>query len=171
MGMGPSSTTQIIDKHLVAAQLTDAEILLRRAFVEEFMKTRNGYRACVTLGILAPYAEDWAKSFMAEGYVRQLIHEAERAEESDEQGTERQYRYRAWMEEQATYYGPGSSHGARVTAIGMLMKNEGMEAPIKVETELSHKGGVMLVPALTNANDWCAVAVQSQTKLKDTVKD
>lgn len=170
--MGPSSSTQIIDKHLVETEFSESEILLRKAFVQEFMKTRNAFRACISLGILAPYAESWAESFMSEGYVRRLVHEAEREEDTGgDRVNERQSKYRAWMEEQATYYGPGNSHGARVTAITNLMKIEGMEAATKIETDVTHKGGVMLVPALTNANEWCAVAVQSQSELKDTVKD
>jgi hypothetical protein len=166
--MGPS---QFIDPLLREKELSEEEFLLRKEFVRWFMETRNAYEACIKLGFLEAYAVDWAKAFMAEGYVRRLISEAEREEDTEEASLERQRRYRALMEKEATYYGPGSSHGSRVSAIAHLMKMEGMEAPVKTETEFTYKGGVMMVPALTNPDEWGNLAAKSQAQLKETVKD
>lgn len=169
--MGPSSATACVDTHIIEKELTPEEYELRREFVRLYLETRNAYAACLALGFVHAYAEDWARMFMSEGVVRRLIIEAEQAEESESGKLERQKRYRAWMEQQATYYGPGASHGARVTAIANLMKMEGMEAPSKSETEVTYKGGVMLVPHMTNPDEWGEVAAKSQANLKDTVKD
>ena len=166
--MGPS---QFIDPLLAEKPLSEEEYQLRVEFVRAFMRTRNAYTACVELGFMEAYAQDWAKSFLAEGVVRRLISEAERAEDTDEAALERQRKYRAWMEHQATYMGPGASHGARVTAIANLMKMEGMEAPAKTETEFTYKGGVMVVPALVSPDEWGEGAAKSQAELKQTVKD
>ena len=166
--MGPSP---YIDPLLAEKELTEEEYLLRKAFVQEYMKTRNAYKACIALGFMEAYAQDWAKALMGEGIVRRLISQAEREEDSAEAAIERQRKYRAWMETEATYYGPGSSHGSRVAAISHLMKMEGMEAPTKTETEVTYKGGVMMVPALTNPDEWGNLAAKSQAELKANVKD
>lgn len=166
--MGPSSN---IDPLLAEKPLSEQELALRVEFVKAFMRTRNAYKACIEIGFLAAYAEDWAKSFMSEGVVRRLIAEAERAEDTDEATEERKRKYKAWMEHEATYYGPGSNHSSRVSAIAHLMKMEGMEPATTTNTNLTYKGGVMMVPALTNPDEWGNLAVVSQAKLKDSVKD
>jgi hypothetical protein len=168
LGMGPSPH---IDHLLAERQLTEEEYLLRVEFVKAFMRTRNAFRACIEIGFMEAYALDWAKVFMNEGAVRRLISKFEMEEDSEEAAIERQRKYRAWLEQEATYYGPGCSHGSRVTAIAHLMKMEGMEAPVKTETEVLHKGGVMLVPALTSPDVWEKSASVSQNELKQTVKD
>ena len=169
--MGPSDTLECVNHHFIEKSLDEKEILLRRAFVQEYMKSRNAYGACIALGFLAPYAEDWATAFMGEGIVRRLIQEAEASEDTEAAIELRKKRYRAWMEKEANFYGPGSSHGARVTAIFNLMKIEGMEASVKTEAEVTYKGGVMMVPALTSPDKWGEMAQQSQAQLKDTVKE
>lgn len=169
--MGPSPATACVDTHIIEKELSDEELALRIEFVKIYMKCRNAYKACLALGFMAAYAEDWAKMFMSEGVVRRLILDAERQEESAESALERQRRYRAWMENEATYYGPGASHGSRVSAIAHLMKMEGMEAPTKTEAEVTYKGGVMMVPALTSPDEWGKLASQSQADLKATVKE
>lgn len=166
--MGPSP---FIDPLLAEKPLTEEEYLLRVEFVKAFMRTRNAYKACIEIGFMDAYAADWAKAFMGEGIVRRLISQAEREEDTDEAAQERQRKYRAWMEHEATYYGPGSSHGSRVSAIAHLMKMEGMEAPVKTETEVTWKGGVMMVPALTSPDEWGNLAAKSQADLKQSVKD
>lgn len=169
--MGPPDASIYIDQYLVEPELDEKQILLRRAFVQEYMKSRNAYEACLNLGFMAAYAEDWAKAFMAEGIVRRLIAQAERADDSKDLSLERKRNYRAWMEKQATYYGPGASHSARVAAIAQLMKLEGMEPETKSSTEVVHRGGVMIVPQLPSPDSWGAVAAKSQADLKNSVKD
>lgn len=166
--MGPSP---YIDPLLAEKPLTEEEYLLRVEFVKAFMRTRNAYKACIEIGFMEAYAADWAKALIGESIVQQLIRQAEREEDSEEAALERQRKYRAWMEHEATYYGPGSSHGSRVSAIAHLMKMEGMEAPVKTETEVTYKGGVMMVPALTSPEEWGNLAAKSQADLKQTVKD
>jgi len=165
--MGPSP---YIDPLIAEKEYTQEEILLRKAFVTEYMDSRNAYRACVEIGFLEVYAADWAKRFMGEGLVRRLISEAQR-NDTDTEVTPRQRNYRSWMEGHATYYGLGASHGARVAATAHLMKMEGMEAPSKLEGEFTYKGGVMVVPHLLSAQDWADKAFASQTELKETVRD
>ena len=160
-----------IDPLLAEADLSESDLLLRKAFVTEYMKCRSAYHACLQLGFLEAYATDWAKSFMGEGIVRRLIADAERTEDSEDLTKERRSKYRAWMETEATYRGPGSSHGARVTAISNLMKMEGIDAPVREEDVTGIKGGVMMVPAMTDPDSWGELASNSQANLKAVVKD
>lgn len=169
--MGPSTSSAYIDTHYVEKELTEDELVLRKEFVRIYMITRSAYASCLALGFMKPYAEDWARAFMAEGVVRRLILEAEHQDDTANGADERQKKYRAWMEQQATYYGPGASHGSRVAAIAHLMKMEGMEAPTKSETELAFKGGVMVVPQLTSPEEWGKAAARAQADLKANVKD
>lgn len=166
--MGPNPH---IDPNLAERPLSEEDLLLRKAFVKEFMKTRNAYTACISLGFMAAYAADWGKAFMEEGVVRRLISEADRQDEGKEAALERQRKYRAWLEAEATYHGAGASHGSRVAAIVNLIKMEGIDQPRQEEEASGPKGGVMMVPVLTDVDNWGALAAKSQQKLKETVKD
>lgn len=166
--MGPS---KYIDPLLSEKELSEADYLLRVEFVKWYMYYRNPYDACLKLGFIDPYAEDWARAFMKEGVVRRLIQKAEQEEDTDKSQEIRKKNYRAWMEREATYYGPGSQHGSRVAAIAHLMKMEGMNAPEKTEAEVEFKGGVMVVPALQSPDEWGKRAAQTQADLKRSVKD
>lgn len=148
-------------------ELSEDDKLLRQAFVDQYMKYRNAYRACIELGFMAPYANDWAKMFMDEGYVRRLITEKQRAINSKEAQLERQQTYRTLMEEQATYYGPGASHSSRVAAIAHLMKLEGM---FEGEIEANSVPSVMVVPNVGSVEQWSNNAGEQQRKLKEDVQ-
>lgn len=170
--MGPSETMGCVDHLLIEKSLSESEILLRRAFVQKYMRNRNAYEACLELGFMQVYAQDWAQMFMGEGIVRRLIAQAEEEDEdSPEASRKRQRKYRAWLERQANYYGPGCSHGSRVSAITQLTRIEGMEAAAKTESEITYKGGVMVVPEMNDPDTWGEKALGSQEHLKKTVKD
>jgi len=166
--MGPSSNMNPL---LREAKLDEADHLLRTEFVKLYLEIRSPYDACIKLGFMEAYAMDWAKQFMGEGVVRRLIAEADAAEDSDKASDDRKRKYRTWMEREATNRGADSSHGSRVTAISHLMKMEGMEAPREITATVEHKGGVMMVPQITNPNEWGKHAAASQSALKQTVKD
>lgn len=167
--MGPSS---YIDPEQLEQPLSEKDHKLRVEFVRAFMRTRNAYAACVELGFMEAYAKDWANVFMREGVVRRLISEAEREEDTEQAARDRRRNYRAWMENLATDNSKGSSHAARVAAVAHLMKIEGMGvAAANTEHELTHKGGVMIVPAVVNYEKWGEAASKSQANLKKTVKD
>ncbi len=158
-----------VDPLYAEKELTDQELLLRKLFVDRFMLHRDPCRACLEIGISDEYAEDFAEAFLAEGAVRRLIAQADDVESTKDVRATRQNKYRAWMENEATYYGPGASHGARVTAISNLMKIEGMDSPVDKDTG-GVKGGVMIVPAMVSPDEWGELAAKSQAVLKGDVK-
>lgn len=169
--MDPSEVRDCIDPEYREKELSPKELLLRRAFVQEYMRDRNAYAACIRMGFIESYAADWARAFMGEGVVRRLIAKSEEYEQTPEAKAARASTVESLAFKEAQYYGPGASHGARVSALGLLAKIHGLEAANKTEAEVTYKGGVMMVPALTSPDEWGKLASQSQDELKQSVKD
>lgn len=165
--MGPS---QYIDPLLAQQELSEEEILLRKEFAKLFCKCHNAYTACIRLGFAQPYAADWARTLMDDCVVRHFIEEEQRYLTSEDGLKEAQQEVLIKLRELGDYNGPGASHGARVTAWTNVGKFLGME-PTKTETEVTYKGGVMVVPSLMSPDEWGKMAAKSQADLKDTVKD
>jgi hypothetical protein len=57
-----------------------------------------------------------------------------------------------------------------VSAYGKLASILGMDAPIKQEIDVTHRGGVMIVPMMPTAEDWEKVAEEKQAQLKGDVR-
>lgn len=151
----------------VAAQLTEDEIMLREAFAIEYIECRSPVTACLKLGFILPYAQDWAEQFMSEGYVLKRIDELEKSTNSQEI---RRNKYITWMEKQATDYSSSASHAARVAAINILMKLEGMFI-IENADDTIDTNKVMVVPEILDSSEWTEKAQKSQKLLmldKDT---
>ena len=166
--MGPSN---YLDPLIAQPELTEDEILLRREFARLFVKTDNAYTACKGLGIAQPYIRDWAQKLLGCCVVHQLVYEERLYQQTEEALKDKKQEVLAKLMELANYAGPGSSHGARVTALVNYGKFIGMDQPTSTVSEVLHKGGVMMVPALTNPDAWGELAKQSQEALKTTVKD
>jgi len=165
--MGPSEN---LHTDLSEPELSESDLLLRQEFVRLYMTKRNAYDACLKLGFLPSYAKDWSKNFMQDGYVRRLIAKAEQERNPDGRYTPRQLELIAQLDREANYFGVGCAHGSRVTAILGLMKLEGMDQQVE-EAGKGPRGGVMVVPQLTDANTWGEVALSSQLLLKETVRE
>lgn len=166
--MGPS---QYIDPLIAQQQLSDDEYLLRKEFAKLFCDSHNAYTACAELGIAKPYIEDWAKSLMACCVTRQLIKEEQKFRNSEEGLIDARQLVLSKLQALGDFAGPGSSHGARVSAWMGYAKIVGLDIPVKPAEEIGYRGGVMVVPALTSADDWGSFAAQSQALLKESVKD
>lgn len=163
-GMG---TEPITDQWVWAAmspELTDAEKKLRDVFVNEFQVDGNAFKAAIRTGFQAAFAKDYAAKFMAETYVLQRI-EAVRQLKLDEHKSEafdknivRDVLRKIAQDESA-------NHSARVAAAAKMAAILGMDKPVEVKNEHTHKGGVLMVPAIANLDDWQEVAMKSQAKL------
>jgi len=76
----------MFDASQLESALTEREVLLRDAFVCEYLKDFNAYRACLRMGFQAAYAVHWEKQFMDDGYVqRKITHMTTRLADSPEQ--------------------------------------------------------------------------------------
>lgn len=169
-GMG-SNDKHLIDSQLREEALTDDEMELRRHFVKEYMVDFNAYYAALRVGFHASFASEYAKQFMGEGVVRRLIAEEERKEADEKDQNLLKAQVEKGLFREANYYGPGSSHGARVSALSKLAVIYGMDKEAQANDDNIPKGGVMVVPMRVSADEWGAGASESQRKLKASVKD
>jgi len=127
----------------IAITLTDDERKLRDRFVTEYLVDYDEVQAAIRLGYTEAYARDYGKRFKSEPYTANKIKEMELGDTSEALTPEQIARKRriAQLERQANYYGPGSSHGARVSALTQICKIEGIEAPVKTETSVNLTAG------------------------------
>ncbi len=155
-------------------ELNPREKALRDEFVREFYFDRNPTAAARRLGFVEGFAEDYAKRFMCEPYVRNKMKEYELNLLKDEpnQLDEKRRMVEQKLLAEANYHGPGSSHSARVAALNKLCALYGMDKPAKDEDvpEDVNYGGVMVVPALTSPDEWEQAASSLQSSLKASVK-
>lgn len=152
----------------MAPELSKSEKHLRDQFVAEYMQDFDQTAAAIRLGFGASFASAYATQFMEEPYVRKAIAERQKelAEDPKAEAEETKRRIRASLLREAHYRGPGSSHAARVSALGQLKAVYGMDQPVKTINEHLHRGGVMQVPAIASIEDWEAAATESQEKLR-----
>lgn len=168
--MGPST---YLDPQFAQPELNKNEVLLRTEFAKEFCWDYNAIGACIRIGILAPYAEDWAQQFMTESVTRLLIRERQKQLLTEDNNDETQEtEIIQGLRECGHFKGPDSNHGSRVTAWLGLAKIKGMLNNDK-EDDPGHgiAGGVMIVPAMVSAEEWAKDAAVSQEQLKLSVKE
>lgn len=126
----------------VAITLTDDERNLRDRFVKEYLEDYDQVQAAIRIGYSDQFAKDWASRFMREPYTLNRIKEIQAGEEEGLTPEQLARKRRiAQLERQANYYGPGSSHGARVSALTQICKLEGIEAPVKTVTDVNLNAG------------------------------
>lgn len=166
-----------IDESMFASDMTPHEQAVRDLFVQEFLRDRDAYAACLRCGFTKPFATTYARQFMAEPYVRRRIAEATNY---IPQSTEERKKHEEALKQQvleqlikdAHYKGPGASHAARVSANAKLAAILGMDAPIKTQNENMHRGGVMVVPEIVDIDSWEKAAMKQQEDLmRDAQQD
>lgn len=164
---GEEFISNIVTDSAMMPEMSEREKALRDLFVREYLQDYNAYAACLRCGFMRSFAEDYAKKFMAEPYVRQQLQVMQHVEgnEADLAQYNRRRIYNALMKE-AHYNGPGSSQAARIAALSKLASIEGMDKPVKPEDNPTiHRGGVMRIPDIADVTEWEEVAVSTQTKL------
>lgn len=152
----------------MAQELSASEKQLRDRFVEEYVFDFDRIAAAIRIGFLPSFALEWSQKLLDEPYVRNKIKELIKANAEDEEKENEQTkrRIRAQLLREANYRGAGSSHAARVGALSKLSSLYGMDAPIKTQQELTHRGGVMAVPGIASVEEWEKSALASQNKLQ-----
>lgn len=154
-------------------ELSEKEREIRDRFVDEFLVDRNPYSACLRIGYMSAFALEYSKRFMQESYVQKRIKEREFnigivGEESEEIKDENRKRIIASLNREAHYYGPNSSHAARVSALSKLAAIYGVD---KLENpDDDEEGGVMLVPSHQDIDAWEKAAATSQQELQRDVR-
>ena len=152
----------------MAQDLSGKEKELRDKFVSEFLIDYDQTAAAIRIGFSASFAQTYAEKFMTEPYVRKAIALQQNAMAEDDKLEVEQdrRRIRAALMREAHYRGPGSSHAARVSALAKLASIRDMDAPTKIKSEMTMRGGVMMVPGIANLEDWEKAAQASQGDLQ-----
>jgi len=148
-------------------EMPASEKTLRDNFVTEYLKDHDAWAAAVRVGYLHNVAHEYASFLMQEPYVQREIYrrQAELASNPKESEKHERHMIKQWLIEQARYKGPGSSHSARVSALAKLCNILDMDGTAKVKSEVTHKGGVMLVPAIASVDEWEKQATVAQDAL------
>ena len=152
----------------MAQDLSPKEKELRDKFVTEYLMDYDQTGAAIRIGFSASFAQTYAEKFMTEPYVRKKIADMQNAlAEDDKLEVELdRRRIRAALMREAHYRGAGSSHAARVSALSKLAQIRDMDAPTKIKADMNLRGGVMMVPAIANIEEWESAAQASQTNLQ-----
>lgn len=164
----PSAVPNFFDDLVMQPLLSEAEKAMRNKFVDEYLLDYDAYAAAVRVGFLSSIAPDYATQLMGDPYVRQRIsaRQTEQEENPKEAARKRKKLTEAALLREASYHGPGASHGARVSALAKLASIYDMDAAIKTKSEITmHRGGVMMIPAIANLDEWEKAASGSQERL------
>jgi hypothetical protein len=154
----------------MAPELTEQERALRDRFVDEYLVDYSPLNAARRVGFSNAFAEEYAKRFMTEPYVRQRIKRLETSSQVDEEDLEEYNKKRIRAQLMREAHDQFSTGAARVAALGKLMSMYGMDAPTRIQQEIEHRGGVMRVPAIANLDDWERTAMAEQAKLTEAAR-
>lgn len=160
------------DELVMQPVLSQAEKALRDKFVDEYLLDFDSYAAALRVGFLKSVANEYASQFMEDVYVRQRIMQRQtQTEASPKEATKMRRRLTEMaLLREANYRGEGASHSARVSALAKLASIYDMDAPLKTKSEITHRGGVMMIPAIANLDDWEKAAQASQQQLVDEAR-
>lgn len=146
-------------------EFTEQEKAVRNRFVDEYLVDFSPLNAARRVGFSNAFAEQYAKRFMQEAYVRNRIEAMKHKTNVDEEALEEYDKRRIRQQLMREAHDQFNTGAARVAALSKLMSLYGMDAPLKMKQEIEHRGGVMMVPAIANLNDWERTAMTSQQKL------
>lgn len=116
----------MLDSRQLEPALTAQEQLLRDAFVAEYLKDFDAYKACIRMGFLVTYAVQWSQNLINDGYVQRKIAfmTAKPAESPEQEAMDR-----AMVEMTLRQVMKQGSDSARVAAAGKFMILKGWDKP------------------------------------------
>lgn len=155
----PNSKTQRRNARRTAENLRDDAKAFRDRFITEYLYDFNATHAYIRAGGTAKRASKAAYDIRHEAYVAQSIQQA--IDNMKVGNMVNQQRALSWMVREANHFGMDASHGARVSAIKTLMQHTGLSLGER-EAAAAARGGVMVVPATDNVDDWEARAASAQ---------
>ncbi len=151
-------------------ELTEIEKELRIRFVDEYLVDYNVTLAASRVGFQFDFAKDYGAKFIRESFVQKLIKQKEHAKAVDPKAVEEYNKARVIATLVKVMEDGGAKHSARVSAAAQLKGIYGMDKPVVAKNEHTIKGGVLMVPAIANLDDWEAVAKAQQAKLVADVR-
>lgn len=104
----------MLDPRQLEPALTDQEKTLRDHFIGQYLKDFDPYQACLRMGFVPTYAEQWSRILFADGYVQRGIAHLTSVPSS---GPEQEARDKALIETTLRKVMQRGSDSARVAAV------------------------------------------------------
>ncbi len=146
-------------------EMNERDKKLRDMFVDEYLKDNDATAAASRVGFQNAFAEQYGQKFKGEAYVQKRLQMLREQQPEDQKDYEKKVKLSVMRNLEFvmnTKYFSGSS---RVSAARALADILGMNAPVKSQQTLTHQGGIMVVPAIADINEWEKQATASQETL------
>ena len=144
-----------------------SEMLERREkFVDALIMGMPKYQAAIYAGVPIRSAHKEGSNLFCEPYVQERFKELREAIDEANLLTRKEL----ILNVKSIAFDDREQGGARVGASGLLAKILGYEAPTKIQAEVEHKGGVMMVPMAPGLDAWEQAAESAQQQLKSDVR-
>lgn len=139
-------------------------------FFDEWTFDRSWFLAAIRCGFQENYAKQYGLMLFHEPYVQCKIKEWELAYPENDKLQKKRDAERLMIRLRDMIERPYPA--SQVAALGKMAAILGLNAPIKTEQNLTHRGGVMQVPGIAEAEAWEQAASASQSALvSDTNAD
>jgi phage terminase small subunit len=139
----------------------------RDRFVDGLILGMSKYQAAIYAGAPPRSAHKEGSNLYCEPYVQERFRTLREAIEEENLITRKEL----LLNVKSIAFDDREQGGARVGASSLLAKVMGYEAPTKIQAEVEHKGGVMMVPMAAGLEDWEATAGGAQRQLKEDVRN
>lgn len=156
------------DPRIMEPKMSSDERALKDLFVQQYIIDYNEYNAALRMGLAPSVAATYCKQLLDDGYVQREIVRLRREEQIDEKAQRAQDRELAFATLRKVM--EIGSPAAMVAATRVMADMHGFNAPIKTQNEHSHRGGVMMVPAIADIEEWEKAAAASQEKLVEAAQ-
>lgn len=164
-------------------EYSELEVNLSQLFAKEYLKCYDSEVAALAMGYSDRLAASIGNRFLKDPLVRRFIHTLEVGRKANpvteddgmsevSEHEQWQRRIRAKLMREACDRGRGSSHAARVTALGLLARSHGMlESGFQIgrneeAAEDETVGGVLIVESVKNEDEWQTRAIEHSKTLK-----
>lgn len=164
MSSVPNSFWSNFGNETAARELNDLQKKLCDKFVEEYMFDGSIVLAAIRCGFSRDFARNYGEQIFHEPYTQmELRRRQEQLEEVDEKEQDKidKKKARHLLRRMSEHAYPAS----QVAALGKLVGVLGMNAPIRSDVNMNHRGGVISVPAIASLDSWEQTATSSQRQL------
>lgn len=146
--------------------LTPDMLERRDRFVDALLDGMPKYQAAIYAGVPPRSANKEGSNLYCEPYVQERFKELREAIDEAKLITRKEL----ILNVKSIAFDDREQGGARVGASSLLAKIMGYEAPTKIQAEVEHRGGVMMVPLVAGLEAWEATAGGAQRQLKEDVR-
>lgn len=180
MGVGHMAADNIITNIVLDAAMSppmsEREKALRDLFVREYLQDYDAIGACLRCGFMRAFAEEYAKKFMSEPYVRQQIAIIDSTTPLPNSGNKDADEYNKRRIVQRLFFEAHNMNGtqaARVSALKELAAIHGLTDKVIEDPNKGkkvHRGGIVMVPEIADVTQWEQLATTTQEKLVEDVR-